>query len=90
MFKGILGIIVILFLIFVFLVWSFELTSPDQTENNLIRMIKEAVVEVGQSFKELKNEIKIFKNKKLTVPLNKTEINVLKEKILDYEKEKEN
>ncbi len=87
MLRTALSVIVILILIFFFLVWSFDLTSPDQTDDSLIRMIKEAVIEVSGSFKELKTGAKTLKEEILPEPLNKEEINRLKEKVLQYEQE---
>ncbi|GEM_PF-3365239 len=86
MLKGVLGVIAILFIIFAFLVWSFDLTSPDQTEDNLIRMIKEAVADIGRSIGELKIKTDFFKGGEKIPSLNEIEINVLKEKVLEYEK----
>lgn len=72
----------ILILIFIIIIWSFDITSSSPKEDSFVKIFKNVVSEINKSFKEFKKEAEVLKNKALSKPLTNEEILRLKEKVL--------
>ena len=88
--RSFLTSLVILFLILIFIIWSFNLKealTKEDIKDSFLSIFKETVKEIKDSFKDLDKEAEILKNRDPIKPLTDKEINRLKEKILKYEEE---
>ncbi len=87
--KNFLTSLIIFILIFIFIIWAFNLKTildEDEIGNSLQTLFKQALGDIKNSLKDMTEGIKTLRDEDLPKFLNDEEVLRLKQKVLEYEK----